>query len=62
MSKGVLPTYVSVYHMPVWCRRMPEEVTRSLGTGVIHGFKLLCGCWESNLVPLEEQPVKGTLF
>ena len=27
------------------------------GTGVVDDRELPCGCWESNLEPLEEQPV-----
>jgi len=30
---------------------------RSSGTGVIDGFEIPCGCWESNPSPLEEQPM-----
>lgn len=37
--------------------RMPEEDIRCSGTGVADDCELLCGCWESNPGPLEEQPV-----
>lgn len=33
-----------------------EEDTGSLVTEIRHGCGLPCGCWESNLGPLEEQP------
>jgi hypothetical protein len=33
----------------------------SLGTGVTDGGNLLCGCWESNLGLLEEQPMLLTI-
>jgi hypothetical protein len=36
---------------------MPEEGVVSSRTGVIDDSKLPCGCRESNLGPLEEQPV-----
>jgi hypothetical protein len=32
-----------------------EEGTGSSGTGVRVGRELVCGCWESNPGPLEEQ-------
>jgi hypothetical protein len=34
-----------------------EGVIRSLGTGVVDGCKLSCGCWEQNPGPLQEQQV-----
>ena len=37
------------------------EGIRSLGTGVTDSCELLCGCWELNLSPLEEQPVLLTV-
>jgi hypothetical protein len=36
------------------------EGVRSPGTGVTDRYELLCGCWELNPVPLEEQPVLST--
>jgi hypothetical protein len=35
----------------------PEKGVRFSGLGVTGGFKLLCEYWESNLGPLQEQPV-----
>jgi hypothetical protein len=35
---------------------VPEEGIRSSGTGVKDGCEPLCGCWETNLGFLEEQP------
>lgn len=39
---------------PDWCLQSPEEGTGFLRTGVTDGSKPLCGCWESNLGPLQE--------
>jgi hypothetical protein len=33
------------------------EDVRSIGTRVTNNCELLCGCWELNQDPLEEQPV-----
>ena len=33
------------------------NVSEFHGAGVTDSGELLCGCWESNLDPLEEQPV-----
>lgn len=35
--------------------QMSEEDDRFLGTGVTGGCKPPCGCWASNLGPVEEQ-------
>ena len=58
----------SLFCVPLFCLYMcvftvlgdcwgPEEGIRSPGTGVTNNCKLLYSCWESNLDPLEEQPV-----
>ena len=52
---------MSVPLMPAWCPWRPEEDVRSSGIGVTDGDELPCGCWESNLDPLEEQPVLLTI-
>ena len=44
----------------VWCQRWSEEGIRSYGTGIINGYKPLCGCWEMNLGPLQELLVLST--
>ena len=57
MYMSVLPVCMSVHH--VMCL-VPEEVRQSVSfskTRVTDGWELLCGCWEPNLVPLEEQQV-----
>lgn len=36
---------------------MLEEGARFSGTGVIGGYQPLCGCWDLNLGPLQEQLV-----
>ena len=56
MHMGVLPACVSVHHV---CA-VPVEARRGChipGTGVTDSCELLCGCWELNLGPLEEQRV-----
>lgn len=56
MYVGVLPAYMSMYHMHAQCLQRPEESIRFPGSRVIYGCKLACGCWDSNL-SLEEQSV-----
>jgi hypothetical protein len=34
LCMNVLPTYISMYHVPAWCPWRPEESVRSSGTGV----------------------------
>lgn len=38
------------------CNAEPKEAIKSSGTRVTDGYESLCGYWESNLGPLEEQP------
>ena len=52
----ILPACMYMCHVHV----VPMEArdggsVRSPGTGVIDGCEPPCGCWESNLGPLEEQ-------
>lgn len=52
MGTGVLPT--CIYMQYLW------SITKgvgSLGSEIIAGYKLPCGCWEMNWCPREEQPV-----
>lgn len=56
-SKRVLSTCMSVCCVCFWCLMRPEEDVESPGTGIISSCKLLCGCWDLNLIPLEEQPM-----
>lgn len=46
--------YVSFMH--AWCPWKQEERVRGPGTVATVGCELLCGCLESNLGPLKEQP------
>ena len=46
-----------VYVPLAWDLWIPEEGIRSPGTGVTDDYEPPCGCWESNLGPLEEHPV-----
>lgn len=39
------------------CPQRLEEGIKALGNGVIHGCDPPYGCWESNIDPLEEQPL-----
>jgi hypothetical protein len=41
------------------CLQRPEDCDRCPGIGVIGACYHLFGCWESNLSPLEEQPVRS---
>jgi hypothetical protein len=51
------PACLTMHHV----HAVPMEVRRGSKipprTGVFKGCELPCGCWESNLSPLEEQPV-----
>lgn len=49
---GVLPACMSVHHM----HTVSTEAIKSSQAGVTDGREPLCGCWESNPVPLEDQP------
>ena len=40
----------------VQCLQRPEKSVGSLGTEVIGSCELPCGCWDSNLGPLQQQP------
>jgi hypothetical protein len=60
MCMGALLTCMSVYHMHAMCPRKPEGDGESLGPGVTDGCKLLCGCWDLNPGPLEEQLILFT--
>ena len=46
--------HVRLCHLHVWCSQVPEEDTRSLGTGVTDGCKPPHGRWELNPSSLEE--------
>jgi hypothetical protein len=48
---------MSLYHLHSCCPKKPGAGVGSPGIGVTEGCELPCGCWESNLRPLEEQPV-----
>lgn len=37
------------------CLERPEDGAGSAGTGTEDGCKLLCGCWDLNPGPLQEQ-------
>ena len=50
---GVLPACMSENHK----HTVSTEAIKSSQAGVTDGREPLCGCWESNPVPLEEQPV-----
>lgn len=46
-----------MYHVCAWCLQRPEEGIKSPGARIPGGSELTCGCYESNLSPLEEQQV-----
>lgn len=56
VSMSVLPICLYVYHMADWCPWRSEGVGPP-GTGVMGGCEPLCGCWELNPSPLQEQQV-----
>lgn len=45
---------MSVHH-GMQCPWRPEEYIQSPTTGIIESYELPCGCWEPNLVPLQEE-------
>jgi hypothetical protein len=49
--------FMNVYIPRVCKASETEKDAASPGTGVTDGSEPLCGCWDSNLVLLEEQPV-----
>lgn len=53
MCTSVLPAYMSVNHVFVWCSKKAEEIP--LNIGVIYSCEPLYRCWKLNLGPLEEQ-------
>ena len=53
----VLCLHMCLYSMHVQDTQKPEEGVRSPGTGVIDSCEPPCVCWESNLGPVEKQPV-----
>lgn len=55
MGISVLLVFVCIYHMYGSCR--PKEGVVSPVTGVMNNCEPPCRCWQSNLGPLEEQPV-----
>jgi hypothetical protein len=54
---NVLPAYMST---PDVCSAYGSQKIRWSRAGVRNSWKLLCGCWEPNLGPPEEQPVFWT--
>lgn len=53
MHTAILPTYMQVYHMHVWCPWKPEEGTGSLRAGVIASCEMVMSCPNSS--PPEKQ-------
>ena len=53
----VLSVCMSEQHLCPWCPWNPEEGVQLPRTGVTDGCELLCGCWETNPGPLQEQPL-----
>jgi hypothetical protein len=44
----ILPAYMSVNQVHVWCPQRPEEGVRSPSSGVTDGCESPYGEWESN--------------
>lgn len=53
----VLPICMSVRHMHARCPGRPEMSFGSLRIRVTNHCEPSCGCWESKLGPLEEEPL-----
>lgn len=51
---SVWPICLYVCHTYVWCPQGSEGI-RYPGTVVIDDYETRCGCWNSNLRPLQEQ-------
>ena len=54
-------TFMNVCFVSLFATFVPhpwrsEEGIRSPGTGGTGGLEPLCGCWKSNLAPLQKQP------
>ena len=56
MYKCFAYVYV-IHHLYAWCLWNSGYSIRSSETGVVDGREPLCRCWESNLSPLQEQPL-----
>lgn len=52
----VLNVYGCLAYIRAWCPQRPEEGIKALGE-IIHGYDPPYGCWDSNVDPLEEQPL-----
>lgn len=57
---GVLPEYMSMYHIYAWCSLNPEEGTRNLELklNIVVNHHMGPGNWTG---PLQEQPVHLTM-
>jgi hypothetical protein len=51
----VYECFACAYVHSVCCLERPEDGTEFHETGVEDGRKLLCGCWDLNPGPLQEQ-------
>lgn len=56
---SILPACLCVHcvYPYIWCPQRSEETVGSCGMGVEDGFELSCGCWEPNLILLQERSV-----
>ena len=52
-----LPSSMYVYYQSMAVLAAARRGRRTLGPGVTDGCEPLCGYWEPNLDPLQEQPV-----
>lgn len=57
MTIGILHACMTVYQVCICCLMRSEESMGFPRIGVTDGCKPQSGCRESNLVPLQEQPV-----
>lgn len=54
MYLGILPAFMSVYHVCNLFPRRSEKGISGSGTRVVDACEPLCGCWEPNIGPLQE--------
>ena len=57
-----LPAWVYMYYMCSGTEWVQKRTWESLGTGVINGCELLCGCWDPKSGSLQEQEVHVSLL
>lgn len=62
MCMGILSACMSVHYVPAWFLWRLEEDIRSPETQGTDVYQPSSGCWESNLLPLQEELVLLTTW